>query len=136
MNTLISPPPSHHVLKDIIQWDVVSWSEILKYWEDNINWENVHTCLELGGRKGGLSLWLALKGKQTVCSDISDAKENAKTLHSRYNINSLITYQDIDATAIPYEDYFDVVVFKSIIGEAVPKPPDRDRKGGGNLVRL
>ena len=31
-------------------------------------------------------------------------------------ISSLIIYQDIDATNIPYENYFDIIVFKSIIG--------------------
>jgi SAM-dependent methyltransferase len=76
----------------------------------------VYTCLELGGRKGGLSLWLALKEKKVICSDVSNAKENAEMLHSQYNVNALIAYQDIDATNIPYENYFDIVVFKSIIG--------------------
>jgi SAM-dependent methyltransferase len=94
----------------------VSWSKILKYWDKSINWNNISTCLELGGRKGGLTLWLALKGKQTVCSDISHTKENAEILHRQYNINDLVIYQDIDATHIPYENYFDLVVFKSIVG--------------------
>jgi SAM-dependent methyltransferase len=82
----------------------------------NVKWESVHNCLELGGRKGGLALWLALKGKQTVCSDISSARENAEALHTEYHVNTLITYQDVDATDIPYKNHFDIVVFKSIIG--------------------
>jgi SAM-dependent methyltransferase len=105
-----------NLVKDIIQWDVVSWSKILKYWDKNIDWKNVYACLELGGRKGGLSLWLALKGEKTICSDVSNTKENAEILHSQYNVNALIAYQDIDATDIPYENYFDIVAFKSIIG--------------------
>jgi SAM-dependent methyltransferase len=103
------------LIKDIIEWDVVSWSKILKYWDKDINWGNVHTCLELGGRRGGLSLWLALKGKQTICSDISNTKENAEKLHLKYNINTMI-YQNIDAINIPFKNYFDIIVFKSIIG--------------------
>jgi SAM-dependent methyltransferase len=95
---------------------VVAWSKILNYWDKKIDWKSVYTCLELGGRKGGLSLWLALKGKRTICSDISNTKENAGMMHSQYNINALVTYQDIDATDIPYENYFDIVIFKSVIG--------------------
>lgn len=104
------------IKKDILQWDVKSWSKPLLYWDKKINWNNVHNCLELGGNAGGLSLWLALKGKNTVCSDLEDVKKNAETLHKHYNVNPLIQYQDIDATNIPYDNYFDIIVFKSIIG--------------------
>ncbi len=99
--------------KDIIQWDIKSWSKALGYWDSNIDWSKVQNGLELGGRQGGLSLWLALKGKQTICSDL---KDTAEPLHLRYNVTSLIEYQDIDATNIPYENHFDIKVFKSIIG--------------------
>lgn len=102
--------------KDIMQWDVKSWSKALSYWESNIVWDKVQNGLELGGREGGLSLWLALKGKTVVCSDLKNVKETAQQLHLQYNITSHITYQDIDATDIPYENYFDIIVFKSIIG--------------------
>ena len=102
--------------KDIIQWDVKSWSKALSYWDSNIEWENIQNGLELGGREGGLSLWLALKGKMAVCSDLKDVKSTAEQLHVRYDVSPLITYQDIDATDIPYENHFDVIVFKSILG--------------------
>lgn len=102
--------------KDIIQWDIKSWSKALSYWESNVEWEKIQNGLELGGREGGLSLWLALKGKKTVCSDLKDVQNTAEKLHLSYDITSLITYQDIDATNIPYENHFDVIVFKSIIG--------------------
>lgn len=102
--------------KDIVQWDINSWLKALSYWDNNVDWSKVNTCLELGGRQGGLSLWLALKGKKTVCSDLNDVKVTAENLHLKYNVSSLITYQDIDATNIPYENHFDIIVFKSIIG--------------------
>jgi SAM-dependent methyltransferase len=102
--------------KDIIQWDIKSWSKALGYWDNNIDWSKVNNGLELGGRQGGLSLWLALKGKQTICSDLKDVKSTAEKLHLKYNVSSLVQYQDIDATNIPYENHFDIVVFKSIIG--------------------
>lgn len=101
---------------DIIQWDIKSWSRALKYWDNNIDWNIIQNGLELGGREGGLSLWLALKNKPTVCSDLKDVKITAKPLHIRHNVNELIKYQDIDATNIPYENHFDIIVFKSIIG--------------------
>ena len=106
----------NEVTKDIIQWDIASWSQALEYWDKKIDWNNVENGLELGGREGGLALWLALKGKNTICSDLSGVKATAEPLHIKYNINQLITYQDIDATNIPYENHFDVIVFKSIIG--------------------
>lgn len=102
--------------KDIIQWDIKSWSKAIVYWDSNIDWNKIQNGLELGGREGGLSLWLALKGKTTVCSDLKDVKNIAEQLHLRYNVSSLIKYEDIDATNIPYENHFDIIVFKSIIG--------------------
>jgi SAM-dependent methyltransferase len=102
--------------KDIIQWDIKSWSKALAYWNTKTEWDKIQNGLELGGREGGLSLWLALKGKATVCSDLKDVKNTAEQLHLRHNISSLVEYQDIDATNIPYENHFDVIVFKSIIG--------------------
>lgn len=103
-------------IKDIIQWDVKSWSKALQFWEREVKWENVHNCLEIGGREGGLSLWLALKGKKVICSDIYFAKDKAENLHKRYGINNLVQYEDIDATKIPYENFFDLIVFKSVLG--------------------
>lgn len=102
--------------RDIIQWDIKSWSKALFYWENKIDWDTVETGLELGGREGGLSLWLASKGKQAVCSDLKNVKNTAEELHLKYHLSSFIKYQDIDATNIPYENCFDLIVFKSIIG--------------------
>lgn len=104
------------LLKDIIQWDVRSWKKAFDFWENKVEWGKVHNCLELGAELGGLSLWLALKGKHTVCSDICDTKIKAEALHKKYGVQELITYQDIDATNIPYENHFHLIVFKSIIG--------------------
>ncbi|MFN5843088.1 MAG: SAM-dependent methyltransferase, partial [Bacteroidota bacterium] len=100
----------------IIQWDVKSWSKALSYWDSKVEWNKIQHSLELGGREGGLSLWLALKGKSVVCSDLKDVQKTAEQLHKRHQVSTWITYQDIDATNIPYEEYFDLIVFKSIIG--------------------
>lgn len=103
-------------LNDILQWDVKSWSVALRFWEGQVDWASVDTVLELGGKGGGLSLWAALKGKKTVCSDLKDVKASAEGLHGKYGVGHLVEYRDIDATDIPYENHFDLIVFKSIIG--------------------
>lgn len=102
--------------KEFIQWDVKSWSKALHFWEKNLDWNTINNGLELGGNQGGLSLWLALKGKKTICSDYKNVQENAEPVHRNYTVMELISYQDIDATNIPYENEFDVIVFKSILG--------------------
>ena len=107
---------TNELTKDIIQWDIKSWSKALAYWDCNIDWKNIQNGLELGGRQGGLSLWLALKGIDIICSDLRDVKNTAEKVHLQYNVSSHIKYHDIDATNIPYENYFDIIVFKSIIG--------------------
>ena len=102
---------------DIIDWDIVNWSRALDYWEENIDFANKkYNCLELGGRKGGLSLWLALKGNQALCSDLESPVKFAKQIHEKYPCNNLIQYRSIDATKIPFENEFDLIVFKSILG--------------------
>lgn len=104
------------LLEDIIQWDVKSWSKALMFWEKKVDWDKIHVGLELGGREGGLSLWLASKNKAVVCSDLKDVKNTADILHKKHKVTEFISYKDIDAANIPYENHFDVIVFKSIIG--------------------
>lgn len=103
-------------LKDCVDWDIENWSKALRFWEHRINLETGNlNCLELGGNKGGLSLWLAEKGNQVICSDLK-TPVNAKSLHQKYSFKDNIRYEAIDATNIPYENTFDVIVFKSILG--------------------
>lgn len=79
--------------------------------------------MELGGRNGGISLWLSLKGHQVICSDYTNPKEKAKILHDKYKLTS-INYEAISATSIPYKNEFDVAVFKSIIGSVCGQGKD------------
>jgi SAM-dependent methyltransferase len=123
-------------VNDILQWDVQSWSPALNYWEEHISWNPETLALELGGRQGGLSLWLALKGIRVICSDLSGARLTAEPLHQRYGVTSLITYEDIDATSIPYENHFDLIVFKSIIGGiGRNNQPDMQRKVFNEILK-
>jgi hypothetical protein len=102
---------------DIINWDIVNWSKALDFWEKEIELENKnYKCLEIGGRKGGLSLWLALKGNNVICSDLESPEKLASEVHVKYDCNSLITYQAVDTTNIQYREYFDIIAFKSILG--------------------
>ncbi len=58
-------------LRDFIEWDISNWSRVLEYWENNtsIILEQAK-ALEVGGRHGGLSLWLAQKDVNVLCSDL------------------------------------------------------------------
>jgi SAM-dependent methyltransferase len=105
------------LLSDCIEWDVVNWSKALKFWEDNFELSNRNLlCLELGGRRGGLSLWLASKGNKVICSDIENPRIIAEPIHKKYSLNGEIEYQQIDAQSIPYKNHFDIIIFKSILG--------------------
>jgi SAM-dependent methyltransferase len=107
---------------DIIGWDIVNWSKSFDYWNQHLNIKDKgYKCLELGARQGGLSLWLALNNNQVICSDVSytdQQHELDKTiaLHKKHGCELNITYEAVDATNIPYENHFDLVVFKSVLG--------------------
>lgn len=109
-------PESASLLKDVVEWDVENWSRSLEFWKARASLPVPSTCLEVGARRGGLSLWLALQGHDVVCSDLTDNSEIAAPLHRRYGVADRIRYEAIDATAIPYENYFDAVAFKSVLG--------------------
>jgi SAM-dependent methyltransferase len=103
--------------KDIILWDIKSWYPILNYWQENsrLNLNNSKS-LEIGAYQGGLSLWLALNGSNVICSDIENPEKKASELHNRYKISGCIKYEKINALNIPFENEFDIVVFKSVLG--------------------
>jgi len=100
--------------KEFIQWDVVNWSRALTFWR--MPQSKSCECLELGARKGGLSLWLALGGHRVVCSDLQSPIDKATPLHRAFGADGSIRYEAIDARHIPYRDHFDIVIFKSLLG--------------------
>jgi SAM-dependent methyltransferase len=105
------------VLNDIVDWDVENWSQAINYWETNVDLNNKNfNCLELGSNKGGLSLWLALKGNKVICSDLESPEKVAYEIHKKYACSNDITYQSLNATDLPFANKFDVVTFKSILG--------------------
>lgn len=103
-------------LKDILGWDVRSWSRALYSWDRHLEkMDRPLKGLELGGNKGGLSLWLGMNGVDVICSDLQDSEKNAKPLHLKYRQTG-IRYQDLSALELPFENELDIVVFKSILG--------------------
>lgn len=105
------------VIKDIVDWDITNWWRAIHYWDQNIDLNNQkYQCLELGATRGGLSLWLALKGNEVLCTDLKNPKDMAAVVHHKYSCKSNIRYDALDAMAIPFENQFDVIVFKSILG--------------------
>ncbi len=72
--------------------------------------------LEIGSSNGGLSLWMALNGAKVLCSDLSGPTNAAKEKHRKYSVSHLIDYGKLNVLDIPYEEEFDVVCFKSVLG--------------------
>ena len=83
------------IINDIIGWDVNNWSKALNYWDNKltIDYSDCYS-LELGsGSNGGLSLWLALKGSNVICSGYKEVAEEVKNIHKKYGVSKLIKYQ-------------------------------------------
>ena len=102
-------------ITDILHWDVKSWSKALRFWEKELGTRHFQKGLELGGREGGLSLWLSDYCDTVICSDLENAELTASALHQKHKLSG-IQYEDINALNIPYENEFDIIVFKSIVG--------------------
>jgi SAM-dependent methyltransferase len=116
------------LIRDIIEWDVETWSAALRFWESAVDWRGApKMCLEVGAGNGGLSLWLALKGHRVVCSDLTSPANRAARLHAKYGVSALIEYAAIDATDIPDRARFDIAAFKSILG-GIGRNNDRARQ--------
>ena len=105
-------------ITDVISWDIGNWSTALDYWTRYFpnGFENT-LSLEIGaGRNGGLSLWLAQQGGNVICSSHAQPYPQTVETHERYGLQEKIRYETIDALNIPYENHFDFVVFKSVLG--------------------
>lgn len=129
------------LMRDIVTWDVRTWSTAVLFWQKVLPQGKNLRCLEIGAGPGGPSLWLALQGHEVLCTNWQNTEGQAAPLHERYGVSG-ISYQDVDATAIPFENEFDLVVFKSVIG-GVGTKADQDEamrgiyralKPGGTLL--
>lgn len=105
------------LMKDVLAWDVRTWTVAVEFWEESLpQGDSPLTCLEIGAGPGGPSLWLALKGHRVVCSNLANTRMMAEPLHQKYGVTKNIEYRDIDVTDVPYNNHFDVVIFKSVLG--------------------
>ncbi len=134
-------------MRDIVTWDVRTWSTAVLFWERVLGAPTKRLrCLEIGAGPGGPSLWLALQGHEVLCTNWQATEAQAAPLHERYEasggIAGSISYLDVDATQIPFENEFDLVVFKSVIGGVGTKEAQdramagihRALKPGGRLI--
>ncbi|NUN09644.1 MAG: class I SAM-dependent methyltransferase [Ignavibacteriaceae bacterium] len=104
------------LLNDIIEWDVTNWSLALEFWEKNTAQELSQTyTMEIGGKRGGLSLWFAQKGGKVFCTDVDSPVDVASKKHDAYKVSDRIDYGSVNALSIPYENKFDIVVIKSVL---------------------
>ena len=100
-----------------VEWDVRNWAAAPEFWERTTARDLAHVdALELGGRHGGLSLWLAQCGARVTCTDLDGPTDVARRRHRAAGLAGRIRYAHVDATCIPYDAAFDVVVFKSVLG--------------------
>ena len=109
------------LLRDIVEWDVSTWRKAIFCWDRRIDGlpggAAGRRALEIGARGGGVTMYLARKGFDCVCSDRGETFADAKRLHAEYGVSDRVAYADADAAALPFEDAgFDVVAFKSVLG--------------------
>lgn len=123
------------LMRDIVGWDVRTWATAIQFWDDELGEPSPPLeCLELGAGPGGPSLWLALKGQRVVCSNWANTEADASPLHRRYDVTS-ISYEDIDAKSIPYENHFDLIVFKSVLGGVGSDGGASQREAMGHILK-
>ena len=123
--------------KDVIQWDIKTWSKALPFWEKNFTIKKEMKALAIGEREGGMSLWLALKGVNVTCTDYNDFPKETSQLHKRYKVNEKIAYEkgvDVTDLSMYSANSFDIVVFKSVLGALSKK--ERQQKAFDEMKRV
>ncbi|HET9031247.1 MAG TPA: class I SAM-dependent methyltransferase [Candidatus Aquilonibacter sp.] len=122
---------------DVLKWDVGNWSAALPYWERHGRLaDGPLDCLEIGANQGGLSAWLATHGHHVLCSDLERCEAGARPLIERHGLLENVRFADIDATEIPYENRFDVIIFKSVLGGVGHNGEiERQRKAVASMYR-
>lgn len=106
-------------LSDVYEWDSQNWSKSFEVWKPILKSEKKLKCLEIGSRRGGLSLLMASLGHDVTCSDLADPTKIASPLHERYQLKDQIHYTTVNLTDLKFKEEFDVIVFKSVFGGVV-----------------
>lgn len=105
------------ILPEVLEWDIRNWRRAIEFWDKSDGELQALQALDLGSRRGGLSLLFAHSGAHVICSDLNGPAPEAKSLHQRFGVHNKVTYQALNATAIDLPDSsMDIVCFKSILG--------------------
>ena len=112
-------PEDQSMLKDVIGWDILNWSQALRFWEPVV--KRFHpkqaNVLTIGERNGGLTLWLANEGYRVICTDLHAFDKGVRGLHSSYGVGDRVQYTNVSVFDMPFPDNsFDLVACKSVIG--------------------
>ena len=99
-----------------IQWDSENWFKALDCWEASAGPFDGLSCMEIGCAQGGLALWFAQKKAHVLATDINDPAESVLQFHRRHIYPGKIEYRSVDARHIPYENQFDIIYSKSVLG--------------------
>jgi SAM-dependent methyltransferase len=70
-----------------------------------------------------------------VCSNLDHTETLARPLHERYGVADRIEYRDLDVAALPFENQFDLIVFKSVLGGIPEGGRERQREALRQLHR-
>jgi SAM-dependent methyltransferase len=101
----------------VIEWDCENWRRAANFWGEAVQLEvKGATVLELGAGRGGVSLWFARHGAHVFCTEYLKVPQRAIDNHKQLGIANRIAYGAVDGCSIPFEESFDIVVFKSVLG--------------------
>jgi SAM-dependent methyltransferase len=122
--------PEELPIKDIIEWDVPNWAELVRVWQPILEQiPKTSKALAIGERNGGLALYLALMGFNVVCTDRIPDFDNAIALHHKYGIENRIQYKVFDIVHAESETaQYDIIVAKSVIGGLKLDATDRNTR--------
>ena len=110
-------PINDELMGDVLGWDVGTWSTAARFWKRTIApMGGPLDVLEVGAGPGGPSLWLALQGHRVVTSNLDHTETLARPLHELHGVADRVKYLDLDVANLPYENHFDLIVFKSVLG--------------------
>lgn len=117
------------LIRDIFEWDVYNWKKALWIWEKYIPPSlKGYKVLEVGAGRGGLSLYFSLKDADAVyCTDVENPENKCLPLHRKYRCRNII-YEAMDVLQIPFVDFFDIVAFKSVMGDVSKNGEDFKKK--------